>query len=161
MALSSEARSRLGDILEREPTKNKELQAAWGMDSGSEVHQYLESELRDYYYRDDDSLIRVTDEAKALLEGAGEGAAVAVELSGIEREVFAVVPGPDEDSESVVSILHRVREEFDEDPEVGDVRTALQTLARKGVLEKVSRTVPTYRLAVPRSEVELLSAESA
>ncbi len=161
MVLSAEALSRLEDILEREPTKNNELQAAWGMESGSEVHQYLESELRDYYYRDDNSLICVTDEAEALLEGAGEGAAVAVELSGIEREVFAVVPGPDEESESVVSILHRVRAAYDEDPAVGAVRSALQTLARKGVLEKVRRTVPTYRLAVPRSEVELLSAESA
>ncbi len=160
MALSEEARSRLADIADREPTKNKELQEAWGMESGSEVHQYLESELRDYYYRDDDSLIRVTDEARAIVEGAGGESGVAVELSGIEREVFEVVPGPEDRSESVVSILHRVREEYDVDPSVEEVRKALQTLARKDVLEKVVRTVPTYRLALPRSEVELLTADT-
>lgn len=161
MALSEEARSRLADIVELEPTKNKELQSAWGMESGSEVHRYLESELRDYYYRDDDSLIRVTDEGKALVEGAGGSSGIAVELSGIEREVFEVVPGPEEHSESVVAILHRIQETYDIDPEVEAVRKALQTLARKEVLEKVVRTVPTYRLAVPRSEVELLTSETA
>ena len=161
MALSAEARSRLADIVDREPTKNKELQEAWDMDSGSEVHQYLESELRDYYYRDENSLIRVTDEGKALVEGAGRDGGVAVELSGIEEAVFAVVPGPDERSKSVVAILHEIRETREEDPEVEAVRKALQTLARKGVLEKVMRTVPTYRLALPRSEVELLTAEPA
>jgi hypothetical protein len=161
MALSEQARSRLADIADREPTKNKELQEAWGMESGSEVHQYLEAELRDYYYRDENSLICVTEEGKALIGGAGGESGVAVELSGIEREVFAVVPGPGERSESVVSILHRVEDEFDAEPTVEAVRKALQTLARKGVLEKVMRSVPTYRLALPRSEVELLSADPA
>lgn len=161
MALSEEARSRLADIVDLEPTKNKELQEAWGMESGSEVHRYLEAELRDYYYRDDDSLICVTDEGKAIVAGAGGTTGVAVELKGIEREVFEVVPAPEERSESVVAILHRIREVSDSNPDVEEVRKALQTLSRKGVLEKVVRTVPTYRLAVPRSEVELLSSGTA
>lgn len=160
MVLSETDRSRLADMVDREPTKNKELQEAWGMESGSEVHQYLESELRDYYYRDEDSLIRVTDEGKALVDGAGGENGVAVELTGIQEQVFEVVPDPKADSASVVSILHRVREETAADPGVEAVRKALQTLTRKGVLERVLRTVPTYRLALSRSEIELLSADS-
>jgi len=31
------------------------------LDSGSEVHQYLESQLKEYYYRDSDGYIRATD----------------------------------------------------------------------------------------------------
>ena len=161
MTLSAEARKRLADIVELQPTKNKELQEAWGMESGSEVHQYLEAELRDYYYRDDDSLIRATGEAEAILEGDPDDDTLAVELTGIESEVFAVVPSPDEPSKSVVAILHAIREHEGVDPDIDDVRRALQTLARKGVLEKVMRTVPTYRLARPRSEITLLSTEAA
>ena len=161
MSLSAEARKRLADIIERQPTKNKELQEAWDMESGSEVHQYLEAELRDYYYRDDNSLIRATAEAEAIIEGTHDEDGLAIELSGIEEEVFAVVPGPDERSVSVVAVLHAVRDEFDEDPDVGEIRRALQVLTRKGALEKVMRTVPTYRLARPRSEIVLLSTGTA
>ena len=157
MPLSETARSRLADILEREPTKNSELQAAWDMDSGSEVHQYLESELKSYYYRDENSLIRVSPEGKAVLSGeAGDGPAVA--FSGVEAAVFEVVPGPDERSESVVSIFHRLKDEGVE-TDVEAVRSALRTLAQKDVLETVRRTVPTYRLAVSRSDVTVLDTD--
>lgn len=158
MPLSETARSRLADILEREPTKNSELQAAWDMESGSEVHQYLETELGPYYYRDDDSLIRVSPEGKALLSGDGSGGP-AIAFSGIEQEVFEALPGPDADSASVVSILHRVQKQTDLDPDVDTVRSALRTLVRKEVCEKIDRTVPTYRLSVSRSEVEVLETD--
>ncbi len=158
MPLSETARSRLADILEREPTKNKALQTAWDMESGSEVHQYLESELQPYYYRDDESLIRVSPEGKAILSGDGDGGP-AIAFSGIDKAVFEAVPGPEEDPASVVAVLHRVREMTDTDPAVDDVRAALRTLVRKNVCESIDRTVPTYRLSVPRSDVEILETE--
>ena len=153
MALSPQDRERLADIVERQPTKNRELQEAWGLESGSEVHQYLESSLREYYYRDENSLIRATAEAEALLDGETDPDSLTIQVSGVERDVFAVVPGPEERSESVVSILHRVRSERNEDPSVDEVRRALGTLERKGAVSRVMRTVPTYRLAVPRSDI--------
>ena len=62
--LSDEEHERLTDLVRLEPTSNSKLKNQWDMDSGSEVHQYLESELKPYYYRDEDSYIRVTKEAK-------------------------------------------------------------------------------------------------
>lgn len=155
--LSAEARERLADIVELQPTKNKALQDRWGMESGSDVHQYLESELRDYYYRDENSLIRATAEGAALVGGGGSDAGeMAVHLSDVERQIFDCIAGPDEASESVVSVLHKVRDRFDRpDLEAGEVRRALQTMKRKGIVAVEYRTVPTFRLAVPRDEVVL------
>ncbi|WP_336034618.1 DUF5797 family protein [Halobacterium yunchengense] len=157
MTLSEADRERLADLVELQPTKNSVLQDRWGMDSGSEVHQYLESTLRDYYYRDENSLIRATAEAAELVGEGGEGdEAPAVHMSDAERQVFAVIAGPGERAESVVSVLHAVRDEFDApDLEAADVRRALQTLKRKGIVEVEHRTVPTYRLAVAREDVNL------
>jgi len=70
MVLSEQAKKRLADVVQLQPTKNKELQERWGIDSGSEIHQYLESELGEYYYRDDNSLIRATEEAAELVDVA-------------------------------------------------------------------------------------------
>jgi hypothetical protein len=157
MTLSEEARERLADLVALQPTKNSELQDRWGLDSGSDVHQYLEDHLRDYYYRDEDSMIRATAEASELVGDVDEdGEAPAVHMSDTERKVFAVIAGPDERSESVVSVLHAVRDEYGDDAaalESGDVRRALQTLKRKGIVAVENRTVPTYRLAVPREDV--------
>ncbi|PSP55981.1 hypothetical protein BRC82_03170 [Halobacteriales archaeon QS_1_67_19] len=166
MTLSEQARERLADLVELQPTKNAELQERWDMESGSEVHQYLESELKDYYYRDDNSLIRATKEAADLVDvepgvETDEEAGVpdVIRVPELQRQVFAVVAGPDEDSESVVSVLHALREEFDVDPEAEDVRSALQSLRRKGVVEVVYRTVPTFRLAVDRDAVDVQVSE--
>ena len=155
--LSSEALERLSDLVELQPTKNKALQERWGMESGSEVHQYLESELRDYYYRDENSLIRATAEGASIVGGeTGEPVDMSVHLSDLERDIFEILAGPDEESESVVSVLHQVRDAYDRpDLEAGEVRRALQTMKRKGIVEVIYRTVPTFRLAVPRAEVEL------
>jgi Family of unknown function (DUF5797) len=160
MTLSEEARDRLADLVELQPTKNSELQDRWGLESGSEVHQYLESELKEYYYRDDNSYIRATTEANNLVDV--EPGMVAddedevpsvVRVPTLQRQVFDVVPGPNERSASVVSVLHAVREEFGIDPDVDDVRSALQSLKRKGVVEVVYRTVPTFKLTVARDDI--------
>lgn len=161
MTLSEEARERLADLVELQPTKNSELQERWGVESGSEVHQYLESELKDYYFRDDNSLIRATSEAADLVDvepgvvGDEGGVPDMIRVPELQRQVFAVVAGPDEESESVVSVLNKLREEFGVDPTAEDVRSALQSLRRKGVVEVVYRTVPTFRLTVARDEVEV------
>ncbi|WP_435179664.1 DUF5797 family protein [Halorussus sp. AFM4] len=166
MTLSEEAQERLADLVELQPTKNAELQERWGLESGSEVHQYLESELKDYYYRDDNSLIRATSEAADLVDvepgvvdDEEEGAPSAIRVPELQRQVFSVVAGPDEESESVVSVLQKLRAEYDVDPEAEDVRSALQALRRKGVVEVVYRTVPTFKLAVERDEVEVSVSE--
>ncbi|GAB6861462.1 DUF5797 family protein [Haloplanus litoreus] len=160
MTLSPEERERLADIVRLQPTKNNELQERWGLDSGSEVHGYLEDHLSDYYYRNDDSYICATPEAAELtgvepgMEGDEDGPQV-IRVPALEAQVFEVVAGPEERSESVVSVLQKVREAFDADPEVDAVREALQSLRRKGVVEVVYRTVPTFRLAVGRDDIDV------
>jgi hypothetical protein len=62
--LSDEEYDRLLDLVRLEPTSNAKLKNQWDMASGSEVHQYLESELNPFYYRGDNSYVRVTKEAK-------------------------------------------------------------------------------------------------
>lgn len=160
MTLSATERDRLADIVRLQPTKNKELQERWGMESGSEVHGYLEEHLGEYYYRNEDSYICATPEAVELtgvdpgVEGDDDGVEV-IRVPELEARVFAVVAGPDDRSESVVSVLQKVRERFDADPEVDAVREALQSLRRKGVVEVVYRTVPTFKLTVERDAVEV------
>ncbi|WP_224336696.1 DUF5797 family protein [Haloprofundus halobius] len=162
MTLSDEDKERLADVVNLQPTKNKELQNRWDLDSGSEVHRYLEGTLKEYYYRDENSLIRATTEAAELLgidppvdDERDEGAPSVLRVPELESQVFAVVAGPDERSESVVSVLNKLRERFDVDPEAADVRRALQSLKRKGVVEVTYRTVPTFKLAVERDEVDV------
>ncbi|TKX74828.1 hypothetical protein EXE46_07265 [Halorubrum sp. GN11_10-6_MGM] len=162
MSLTDEERERLADVVRLQPTKNGELQDAWGMESGSEVHGYLENHLKEYYYRDDDSLIRATAEANdpVDVEPGVEPDAVArgavpetIRVPELESQVVDVLAGPDGRSQSVVSVLNAVREAFDADPEVDAVRRALRSLERKNVVEVVYRTVPTFRLAVDRDEI--------
>jgi hypothetical protein len=166
MSLSDEELDRLADVVRLQPTKNAELQSAWGMDSGSEVHGYLESHLKEYYFRDDNSLIRATAEAADLVDVEpgieaddddpdGNGVPNVIRVPELEARVFAVIAGPDERSESVVSVLNGLRQEFDLDPDVGAVREAIQSLRRKNVIEVVYRTVPTFRLAVERDAVDV------
>ncbi|SMO82799.1 DUF5797 family protein [Halorubrum cibi] len=164
MSLTDEELDRLADVVRLQPTKNSELEEAWGVDGGSEVHRYLENHLKEYYYRDDDSLIRATAEANDLVdvEPGIEADAVArgaapdtIRVPELEARVFAVVAGPDERSQSVVSVLEALRETYEIDPDVGEVRRALRSLERKNVVEVVYRTVPTFRLAVDRDAVEV------
>ncbi|GAB3021307.1 DUF5797 family protein [Natronobiforma cellulositropha] len=167
MTLSEEATERLADVVELQPTKNAELQERWGLESGSEVHQYLEKELKDYYFRDDNSLIRATAEAAELvdvepgveIDPESEGPPSRIRVPELHAQIVAVLAGPEETSESVVSVLHKVRDEFDVDPETDEVRRGLQSLRRKDVVEVEYRTVPTFRLTVERDDLEVEVAD--
>ena len=156
MTLSDEARERLADVVALQPTKNADLQSQWDMDSGSDVHQYLESELKDYYYRNEDSLICATPEANELVgdEVEGEVNEQVVTAPPLQAAVIDVIPDHDTEPQSVVSTLHDLREEG-LDPSVDDVRSALRSLTEKGVVERVQKTVPTYRLAVERDALDV------
>jgi hypothetical protein len=152
MTLSEEAESRLADIVALQPTKNGELQQRWGMDSGSEVHQYLENELKAYYYRDEDSLIRATPEAAALV-GMDDSEEI-VRVPELQARIIDVLAGPDEDPQSVVSVLHDLRDVgVDSDPDA--VRSGLRSLKDKGIVSLIRKTVPTFRLAVERDAIEV------
>jgi hypothetical protein len=156
MGLSATARSRLADIVELQPTTNGELGDRWELDDGSAVHAYLESELADHYERTDDGYIVAAAgaadavDAEPGIERSGDG--VVVRGSDLRQRIVETLPGPDERSNSVVAVLHRVRE-AGVDPEVDAVRNELRTLQRAGVVDTVQRSVPTYRLAVPRSSI--------
>ena len=168
MSLSERAHDRLADVVALQPTKNGELQDRWELDSGKEVHSYLEAELSEYYYRDESSLIRATPEAAELVGApTGEDGQTVLQLPALQRRALAVLPGPDEESVSVVSALHAIRGESegsDRDTSGGEngadldadgVRSALRSLERKGVVEVIRRTVPTFRLAVERDSIEV------
>jgi hypothetical protein len=159
MTLSEEASERLADIVALQPTKNRELQERWGMDSGSAVHQYLEAELKEYYYRNEDSLICATPEATTLVEGEDPDRVQTVTVTPLQQVVVDVIAGPDEESQSVVSVLHAVRD-AGEDPEVDAVRSALRNLVDKGLVETVQKTVPTFRLAVDRDALDVQTTEA-
>jgi very-short-patch-repair endonuclease/ribosomal protein S27E len=65
--LTARKRDRIEDIVHLQPTKNATLQDRWGLASGSAVHEYLNSELAEYHFRDAESLIWASDEAEALV----------------------------------------------------------------------------------------------
>jgi len=177
MGLTDEERERLADVVRLQPTKNAELGAEWGLDDGSAVHGYLESHLSDYYYRDDDSLIRATDEAADLVDiepgiepgtdggpgsdagGGNGGVPDVIRVPEPQARIVGVLAGPDERSQSVVSVLHDLRDAYDIDPEPEAVRKALRALSRAGAVEVVQRTVPTFRLAAARDRFRVEVAE--
>ena len=158
MTLSDTALDRLADVVALQPTKNAELQERWGMDSGSDVHGYLESELGEYYYRNEDSLICATPEAAELVEDEGliEGGNddTVVHVPELQAAILDRIAGPEADPQSVVSVLQTLRE-ADRDPAIDDVRSALGNLTDKGLLERVRTTVPTFRLSVERDEIDV------
>lgn len=158
MTLPEEPRERLADIVELQPTKNGELQERWGLDSGSEVHGYLESELGEYYYRNANSLICATPEAEALLGDGDVSGTRTVSGSALDRQVIAVLPGPDDRSQSVVATLHDVQT-ADNDPEVDAVRSSLHALVDRGLVERVQRAVPTFRLALDPDRIDIETAD--
>jgi hypothetical protein len=156
MTLSEQAETRLADLVELQPTKNAELQDRWGMDSGSEVHSYLESELGDFYYRNEDSLICATPEAEAIVHGDSVDSGVrTVSGTPLQQQVLDVLEGPDGEPQSVVATLHDIQDTTDTDPSVDDVRSALHTLTDKGLVERVRKSVPTFRLAIERDRIDL------
>jgi len=161
--LSETARERLADIVELHPTKNSELQERWGVESGSEVHSYLESELKEYYYRNEDSLICATPAAVELVGGDTTGMTVSV--TPFQNAVIEVLVGPDERAESVVSVLHKLRDADGlgvdtEEADADAVRSALRRLADRGIVDVVQRVVPTFKLAVERDELAITVEDS-
>lgn len=152
MTLSEESKERLADVVELQPTKNKELQERWGIDSGSEIHQYLESELKEYYYRDENSLIRATPEAAELVGADADETTLSVPKQ--QAQIIDIIAGPEDEPESVVSVLHTVQD-TGLDPTVDEVRSSLRKLQDRGVVEVVQTTVPTFRLAVERDEISV------
>jgi len=160
MTLSEEARDRLADVVALQPTKNAELQDRWDMDSGSEVHSYLESTLKEYYYRDENSLICATPEAARLVGDDDVADEQVIAVTATQRRVVDVTPAHDDDPGSVVSVLHAL-DDAGHDADVDDVRTALRSLAEKGIVERVQKTVPTYRLAVERDALQVRTLDEA
>jgi len=164
VTLSDEARERLRDVVRLQPTKNAELEKRWGLDSGSEVHAYLESELGEYYYRDENSLIRATPEAAELLgEAPGveeDGGGMTVRVPPLQFAITEVLADHDQEPDSVVGVLHALRE-TGHDPDVDAVRAGLKALRDKGAVEAVRKAVVTYRLAAARADlsIERLDAE--
>lgn len=160
MTLSEQARDRLADLVELQPTKNAELQDEWGLDSGSDVHQYLESELGDYYFRNDDSLICATPEAEAIVgDGTTDGPRI-VSGSKLQRAILDQLPGPDEEPQSVVATLHDIQDANPDDltadeVTVDDIRSALHGLSDRGLAERVRKSVPTFRLALNREDLAI------
>lgn len=152
MTLSEEAADRLADIVSLQPTKNGELQERWGLESGSDVHQYLESELKQYYYRDEDSLIRATPEAAETVGIETDDDTVRV--SALQARIIDVLAGPDEEPQSVVAVLHAL-EDAGEETDVDAVRSGLRSLEDKGIVAVVRKTVPTFRLAIERHTIEI------
>ena len=152
MTLSEEAHQRLTDIVELQPTKNAVLADRWGMESGSEVHQYLEAELSEYYYRNENSLICATPAGEALVDG--ESGPTTLAVTELEKQVLDALPDADADPQSVVATLHAVQERGG-DATVDEVRSALHGLVDRGLVSRVRRTVPTFRLAVERESLAL------
>lgn len=66
ISLDEQAQDRLLDIVRCAPTKNGELEDLWGIATGSEVYQYLSSELNEYYTRNEQKLIVPTEEGEQL-----------------------------------------------------------------------------------------------
>lgn len=152
MTLSEEAHQRLTDIVALQPTKNAVLADRWGMKSGSEVHQYLETELGEYYYRNENSLICATPAGEALV--GGDSGETTLSVSELEKQVLDALPDVDDDPQSVVATLHGMRESG-ANPTVDEVRSTLHTLVDRGLVSRVRRTVPTFRLAVERDSLTL------
>lgn len=67
-ALSDQDINRLRTIMQLQPTKNSELCEQWGYDSGSDLYQYLSSNLNPYYERNDNSLLVLTKKGETVLE---------------------------------------------------------------------------------------------
>ncbi|AWB26786.1 DUF5797 family protein [Halococcoides cellulosivorans] len=155
--MSDDALDRIEDLVALEPTKNAELADRWELAGGSEVHATLEGDLSEYYYRDEDSMIRATAAARERLRDAGrlaESDERAVEVSAFEAAVIEALPGPDERTQSVVATLQAVRE-AGRDPSVDEVRSALHRLESRGLARRERRLVPTFGLAIDPATLEI------
>jgi Ca-activated chloride channel family protein len=65
--LSDQALDRLSDLAEFAPTTNSDLADGRDVETGAEIHAYLESELDGYYRRDSNRMLRPTEEAQQIV----------------------------------------------------------------------------------------------
>ncbi|WP_394346454.1 DUF5797 family protein [Haloarcula amylovorans] len=65
--LPPEDLARLSDIVTMQPTSNGELASRWNLDSGKDVHRYLTTTLKEFFYRDETVRIRATKGAEELV----------------------------------------------------------------------------------------------
>lgn len=91
--LAEREQERVVDLVRLQPTKNAELQDQWGLASGSEVHQYLESQLKEYYYRDGDGYIGATDAAEEFVQN--------------HQDVYQDLTDPDNEPEEAPDLQRR------------------------------------------------------
>lgn len=107
---------RLVDLVRLQPTKNAELKEQWGLDSGSDVHQYLESELEKFYYRDDDGYIQATDVAEEFVQNQQD-----VYPDVTQPEEQSMEDGPDLERRDLVIALVTLTQELGHLPSAQEI----------------------------------------
>jgi hypothetical protein len=91
--LPEQEQERVIDLVRLQPTKNAEIQEEWGLNDGSEAHKYLESELKEYYYRDGDGYIHATDAAEEFVQN--------------HQELYLDMTRPEDDTEDEPDLQRR------------------------------------------------------
>lgn len=109
---------RVVDLVRLQPTKNGELQDKWDLASGSEVHQYLESYLKEYYYRDDDGYIQASEAAE---EFAQESQEVYQDVTAPESKPNIKNTTPDLQQRDLVIALVRLTQELGHLPSADEI----------------------------------------
>jgi len=120
--LSATKRNRIEDLVRLQPTKNAALQDRWGLSSGSDVHEYLQSELTDYHFRDSDSLIWASDRAESLVNGDSPTEEPTQSKSDSSTETESNQKHPTEDD--LLDEIRRLK------TELGEVPTKIETMNR-------------------------------
>ncbi|WP_164471898.1 DUF5797 family protein [Halosimplex salinum] len=106
-------RDRIGDLVRLQPTKNATLQDRWELASGSDVHEYLQTELADYHFRDGDSLIWASDDAEALVNGDASDRGKTLELEDSSDPGTESTQGPHRNTESEKPSAETIEDYFD------------------------------------------------
>ncbi|QDX41193.1 DUF5797 family protein [Salarchaeum sp. JOR-1] len=120
--LSATKRNRIEDLVRLQPTKNAALQDRWGLSSGSDVHEYLQSELADYHFRDSDSLIWASDKAESLVKGDSPTEETTQSKSDSSTETESNQEHPTEDD--LLDEIRRLK------TELGEVPTKIEMMNR-------------------------------
>jgi superfamily II DNA or RNA helicase/very-short-patch-repair endonuclease len=113
--LTATQRERIADIVQLQPTKNAALQDRWGLSSGRAVHEYLRSDLADYYFRDADSLIWASDEAEALVNDDGPHRNE-TRQSKLDSEIGEESEPAQPDDSELIRELRRLKEDIGDVP---------------------------------------------
>jgi len=81
-----------------------------------------------------------------------------ITVTELQETVVSVLADADDEPDSVVATLHGLRD-AGSDPAVEEVRRALRSLVEKGLVDRVERAVPTYRLALDRDAIDVETVE--